>query len=93
MSAKDLAETLQVLVDKGPALRKAGYLSVSVGDLSATLAPEQAEAAPITLADLEAAAAEQAREQLRGKGDLDPDLYPGGVVPSRSRDRGNQERT
>lgn len=41
MTKKDAADLLDLVVEKAPALRRAGVVSVGVGDLTFELAPEE----------------------------------------------------
>jgi hypothetical protein len=84
VTPKDLAETLQVIIDKAPALRAAGVPTVTVGDL--TFALEPLAVTPARTDDEKAE--EQAAERVaasRGQGLDDASLYPGGTIPRRAR--------
>lgn len=78
------AELLTLLVERAPALRKAGIQHVSIEGLSATLAPPELDPANVP----------KPKPQRTPHPDplRDPDTYPGGRVPGFELDDETRQR-
>ena len=89
MDRQAIESALGLVVRAAPDLRKAGVLSVNVGDLAFTLAPDEPEPQQpqFTAEERQAEETEQLREKQRGKGIDDLDLYGSGQVPVRRRNK------
>jgi methylmalonyl-CoA mutase cobalamin-binding subunit len=83
----ELAPLIQVIVEAAPSARKAGVTSVKVGELAFTLAPHEPDAIPAAMSveDKKVEEVERLRDQQRGKGVNDLDLYAAGEIPTRQR--------
>lgn len=89
MNLSEAKAALALVLEIAPGLRRKGVTSVQLDGLSFTLAPDEPEPVPAqpTADERKAEEAERIREQQRGKGVNDADLYADGQVPTRKRER------